>query len=278
MRTPHRHVARAVCLSLALGLGLPGLASAMITNGSFETGDLSGWSRRGDVSVVDGSFGTTPSDGGFQILLSTVNTGVNSGLEPDVSYSGFDARTLNNGFERWMRLPTGVINGILRAGDQPGTEGSAIRQNFTANAGEVLQFDWNFVTDETTINPSYDDFAVVTVREDLGGNTYQDVSTSVLVNQAAALYQGGGSGTPLADETGYSTFQLTLPTTANYVLSVAIFDAQDQLVPSVLLVDNTRLVAPEPDTFVLLVLGLVGLTWFGRRRGLRGMHPAAVTP
>ena len=47
------------------------VTSGSIINGSFGTGDFTGWSTIGDTSVVNSSFGITPSSGQYAAFLST---------------------------------------------------------------------------------------------------------------------------------------------------------------------------------------------------------------
>ncbi len=47
------------------------LTGGTITNGSFETGNFSGWSTIGNTSVVSSSFGISPTAGSYQALLTT---------------------------------------------------------------------------------------------------------------------------------------------------------------------------------------------------------------
>lgn len=42
------------------------------TNGSFETGDFSGWETIGNTSIVDSNFGIDPTEGNSQAYLATV--------------------------------------------------------------------------------------------------------------------------------------------------------------------------------------------------------------
>jgi hypothetical protein len=94
MKTPpfnaHRRPARRALgvrsgLRLAVGIALAGIAMASradITNGSFETGTLAGWTATG-VRAVIGTGGGGPADGLFQAYLDTSPSDTN--LAPQVS-------------------------------------------------------------------------------------------------------------------------------------------------------------------------------------------------
>jgi hypothetical protein len=49
------------------------LTGGTLSNGSFSTGDFTGWSTIGNTSVVSSSFGISPTDGTYQALLSTAS-------------------------------------------------------------------------------------------------------------------------------------------------------------------------------------------------------------
>jgi hypothetical protein len=49
------------------------LTGGSLANGSFESGNFTGWSTIGNTSVVTSSFGILPTDGSYQALLSTAS-------------------------------------------------------------------------------------------------------------------------------------------------------------------------------------------------------------
>ena len=49
------------------------VTSGSIINGSFGTGDFTGWSTIGNTSIVNSSFGIVPSSGQYEALLSTAS-------------------------------------------------------------------------------------------------------------------------------------------------------------------------------------------------------------
>ncbi|MFM6897091.1 MAG: PEP-CTERM sorting domain-containing protein, partial [Microcystis panniformis] len=136
------------------------------------------------------------------------------------------------------------------------TEGSAIKQTFNANAGDVLSFYWNFLTDEDANNIDYNDFAFFTLNNTL--YSLADVQSSFLVNP---------SFSHLAKETGYQLYTIPILVTGDYTLGFGVVDVDktgggDNTINSALLVDNIKLTniakVPEPDTIfgLLLTLGL----------------------
>ncbi len=59
----------AIVLAAALTAAVPATAANLVTNGSFETGDFTGWSQFGDTSFTGVTFGIffqPPTDGAFQ--------------------------------------------------------------------------------------------------------------------------------------------------------------------------------------------------------------------
>jgi hypothetical protein len=234
---------RVLTLTLA-ALFSCGLASrvqaASLTNGGFETGNFSGWSATGAAIVIGkliGPTGITPAQGDKQAVLSTVLT------------SKTDSQ-----LESFLGLGAGTLDGL---GNGNAKEGSAIKQTFTANAGDILSFKWNFLTNEQTpwADARYNDFAFVTL---------------ISVNTLANTYSGFVNApfvSGFSEQTGFQTFSRVLPSAGTYTLGIGVVDVTDTLGASGLLVDDVQLSAtPEPGTMMLLGSGLAGVVFWRRRQ------------
>lgn len=214
------------------------MGNAAILNSSFETGDFSQWEITGQATVEDASFGAEPSEGTYQAVLETLQDTTNISGANLESFLGLSGGSLTN---------SGV------------TEGSAIKQTFVANAGDVLTFQWNFLTDLDPSESNYDDFAFFTLSDRL--NPLADTSNATNTNFF----------TRLAKETGYQSSSYKIMTAGTYVLGFGVVDVGDSTVNSALLVDKIKLSnastsVPEPtSTFSLLALGVLGLSWYLRR-------------
>ncbi len=231
-------------------------AGAVTINSSFESG-TSGWTIVGDVSVVDSTFGVTPTDGTSQLLMTTGGSAVRR------------RRT-----ERAMGLPNRTIqdlfeNQIPNPGESTGsgpTEGSAIQQSFDAEVGDILTFDWNFLTDEFTADPAQPDIFTDFLWGYLEGPSSNQESVLAHVNQQPSPFDPFGSGSTFNDETGYQTFTFTFVEAGTYTLTLGVHDLEDRMNDSGVVFDFFRLIkGPEPNTFLLVAGGLLGLNWYARR-------------
>lgn len=211
--------------ALALLLVPPQIVHAVTLNGSFETGNFDNWATSGQTSVEDSGFGVTPTDGDKQATLQTLQDSTG---------------TTASEIETFLGLSTGTLT------NQGATEGSAITQTITANAGDTLSFSWNFLTDQDP-DPTFNDLAFFTLNSNLTENTNIPNTASFSI---------------LAKETEYQSFSYTISSSGTYTLGFGIVDRGDTTVNSALLVDNVQIQAsavPEPMT----ILGSFAALGFG---------------
>ena len=122
-----------------------------------------------------------------------------------------------------------------------------------AVAGDILSFDWNFLTSQSP-SSSFNDFGLFTL----------DGTASKLGDTFSPTV---GSGTTFIDETGFGTFSFTISATGMHTLGFAVIDVGDQFVNSGLLIDNVQItsaVVPEPNTLTMALsaaLVLLGYCW-----------------
>jgi hypothetical protein len=211
-----------------------------LLNGGFETGDFTGWTTLGETSIETSAFGSGPTQGTSQASLSTAGAAFAGSIIEE--FLGLEIGSLTN-----FGIPLDPFR--LPNGDPfPGgvaTQGSAIRQTFTANAGDILTFDWNFLTNETALFPPLNDFSFVSISslQDLAGAL--DQRFQPVISPMTQLFQ----------ETGFQPFSFTIPTTGTYTLGIGVTDWRDTTKDSVLLVDNVQIASVPEPTSALAVLG-----------------------
>jgi hypothetical protein len=204
---------------------------ARLVNGGFESGDFTGWLTIGETRIETAAFGSGPADGRFQAFLSTAGPVENPG-DPE------GAAVPVSALETFLELPVGSLHDLST---DVIIEGSAIRQTFMANAGDVVSFDWNFLTNESTnlheldapANPELNDHAFVTI-----------VTPSLLAD--TAFWSFSLSQTVLSGETGFRRFSFPIPATGMYMLSIGVVDVGDGGGLSGLLIDNVSLTPVNP--------------------------------
>ncbi len=198
-----------------------------IQNGSFED-DFTDWSILGAATIQGSDFGTPPSDGESNALILNELLAV-----PD------------DEIEEFLELSPGSLE------DLSGSfvaEGSAMKQTFLANAGDVLTFDFNFLTNEFIPDEEFNDFSFVSLSGlDLLADTF-----SPFVDSLTTFFK----------ETGYQSRSYEITKTGTYTLGFGVADAEDFGGLSGLLVDNVKLTArasiPEPTTTLGLFASAFG--------------------
>ena len=178
----------------------------------FETSNFSNWETIGDAKIETSQFGTNPTDGEYQGLITS---GAGSVTDAQI--------------EQDLGLTTGTLDGLS---NKNATEGSAFKlKQITVKAGDVLSFDWNFATNEQTPTNTYNDFAFVSISD---GNIFKLADTqSNFVNSSSTF----------REETGYQSFNYQFTQEGTYTIAVGVMDVTDTLdqYSSALLIDNVML-------------------------------------
>jgi hypothetical protein len=213
--------------------------NATLINGGLETGDFRGWTTLGETSIETSAFGSDPTEGTYQALLSTGGATFSGSIIEE--FLGLEAGSLDNLGNNldFIPFPRGSA-----------TQGSAIRQTFTANAGDTLTFNWNFLTNDAVF-PSFNDFSFVSISS---LSELADTMFPAVISPMTQFFQ----------ETGFQTFSFTIPTTETYTLGIGVTDWRDSTVDSGLFVDNVTLTSvPDPITSVPEPTSVLSVLAFG---------------
>jgi MBG domain len=198
-----------------------GIASAQtFTNGSFETGDFTGWQTSGTPAVLGGPSvvaggAPTPPSGSFQALLNS--TGASGSGAPDIyAFSNsVTAATLNTFLA--TTLP-GNANGAAQ-------DGEAIQQTFSTTNGATITFSYAYESREIPGN-GYDETGYV-----LNG-VFHILADTNTPNQSSANHTEFLTG-----GTVYQTVKLTVGPGVTKLGFVA-YNTGNTSAPSGLFVDN----------------------------------------
>jgi hypothetical protein len=231
-------------------------AGAVTINPGFETGDTSGWTTVGDASVVDSGFGVTPTEGSYQLLMTTGSGSVSPGATETAM--GMPNNSIRQLFRDYVRRP-GQSRGMFPI------EGSAVQQSFdVVAAGDYITFDWNFLTDEFNRNPVETDYYTDFLWGYLEGPGGVEEFVLAHANEGAGNFSTSNS--TFDQETGSHTFTFTFAQAGSYTLTLGVHDVEDAYYDSGGILDGFQLIrGPEPDSFLLVAVGLLGLAWHGRR-------------
>ena len=236
---------------------VPTVAEAATINGGFEDG-FTGWQAVGDYRID--TPGSTSIDGSSQAFLSTAFNEVLVPTQPPQGNAVPAAFVtgLSSSLEGFLGSSTffgdNSLDSIATA--QP-LEGSAIKQTFTAAAGDVVSFSWNFLTNESVgqaarndlTYPAFNDFAFATILSDY---------SSEVLSLADTVSTFSNSSTPFFNETGNRTFSYTVPSTGSYTLGIGVVDVGENTRISGLVVDNVEAVPEASST-----LGTLGVLFLG---------------
>ena len=216
--------------------------SSSIENGGFETGDFRDWNTIGDTSIETDDLGIFPSEGTYQALITN-------------GYSDAGGSVIDSDLEEFLDLAPGSLDNLV---DGDATEGSFIKQTFTVEAGDVVSFDWNFLTNEATPSVDFNDTAFLTVN----GFTFELADTGANFVNADNVDEFG-------EQTGTQNLAFTIANAGTYTIGFGVVDVGDDIVDSGLAIDNVAVqssgssIAPNSSSSSItpsLTLGEDGFT------------------
>ncbi|NEP00240.1 MAG: hypothetical protein F6K58_16485 [Symploca sp. SIO2E9] len=200
-----------------------GSVYAQLPNGGFETGDFSNWETLGRTFIeTTDTYGINPQEGKHQARLDTVYPRPNG---------AYDSGQTGN-FAEILKFIGVEGDHLLSLGNGEVFEGSAVKTSLTALAGDILSFEWNFLSN-TNSQEFFNDFAFVAISDN-----FEELadSFSVLVPSASVFH----------NETGFQSFSYQFPSAGLYTLGIAVVDVGDGAEDSGLLVDGVTISRINP--------------------------------
>jgi hypothetical protein len=204
--------------------------------------NLNTWATWGDVKTE------TP----FQADLST------DGIADDDFNLGESAGTFN-----FSSTPAGTVGFVSPSLDEflgidaslldlggIAYEGSALKQVVAVEAGEILSFEWNFLTNETSfsLDPnigSLNDYAFFLVNDEV--NVLADINDAIVPSSF------------FVSETGNRSFQYRFNRAGSYTIAFGAVDIDDFTVTSALSVSHVTLTPSSDPTSVPETTPILGL-------------------
>lgn len=227
-------------------------AHAQINNPSFEEEpEFADWLTIGDVSRQEVFEGINPPDGNFQSLLTTATIDLlddRPAPEGTYNYSGNNpvSENFSSELEDFLGLTTDSLDAPVNSAFGA-TEGSGIKQTFTAQTGDRVQFGWNFLTNDGAA-PFFGgprDYAFVSIYPvSQGTGDISDVLSNSVNSVGPVLT---ASGTTFARETGYTSYTSEPLDAGEYVIGLGVVDGAGTDLTSALLVDQLQLVPTDSD-------------------------------
>ena len=209
--------------------------AALAANLGFEN-DFDDWETTGLATIEDVSFGSGPTEGESQALVSTAGTNLTPVFIPPILGESLEGQGSGGGF----LFPDSQISDF-GSGLSPTVvyiQGSAIKTTISVDAGETLIFDYNFLTNEDSSLPiSGADLAFFSLDDQLLPLAIFPEIEPNLINSA----------TTFTRETGYQTFRFgPFTSSLDLTLGFGIVDGNDVLGDSGLLIDNIRIESEPP--------------------------------
>ncbi|MGB7444135.1 MAG: hypothetical protein WA919_23970 [Coleofasciculaceae cyanobacterium] len=216
--------ASVVSLSSVIGVFGVSLSSVAIVNGGFETGDFSQWQTLGRTFIeASDTYSFASREGIYYSRLDTVYPQPAPEFNSEIKTGNFPELL------EFMNLGASSLNAL---GNGQVFEGSAIKTVLSAEAGDILSFDWNFLSNARS-QAQFNDFALVTIAGTV--NELADSFSNLVLSESV-----------FRNETGFRRFSYTFTTAGEYSLGVGVVDVGDGTEDAGLLLDRFVLLRPAP--------------------------------
>ena len=217
------------------------ISSSFINNGSFEgdslssdddKGNFNNWRTIGDTKIETKEIGIAPTDGESQALITN-----------GFSHSGGSVE--ESDLSEFLDLTSGSLDALLEGN---ATEGSGIKQSFTAQAGDILEFDYRLLTNEATPSVTFNDSAIFALGTSVGNFVLELGDTS----DPTFSKNNGDDNKPVegySEATDGKTIRIAISEAGRYELGFGIVDLSDSVVDFGILLDDVKLISSGVGLF-----------------------------
>lgn len=214
--------------------------ASSINNGSFEgnapepgedKGTFDNWRTIGDTKIETKEIGIAPTDGESQALITN-----------GFSHSGGSVE--ESDLSEFLGLSSGSLDILL---DGNATEGSGIKQIFNAQGGDVIEFDYTFLTNEATPTTTFNDSAFFTLGKSSDDSSVGKFAIEIADTSDPTFSDKSVKGYSEATDT--KTIKVAISEAGTYELGFGIVDLSDKIVDSAILVDDVKLISTGVGPF-----------------------------
>ncbi|MEL6460374.1 MAG: hypothetical protein AAFQ91_19315 [Cyanobacteria bacterium J06621_15] len=212
-----------------------------INNGSFEgnpfnpneenQGTFDNWRTIGDTGIETKDIGIAPTDAESQALITN-------------GFSDSGGSVEESDLSEFLGLTSGSLDTLL---DGNATEGSGIKQEFTAQAGDILEFDYTLLTNEATPTQTFNDSAFFSLGKSSNDSPVGKFALEIADTSDPTFSDKSVEGYSEATDT--KTIKIAISEAGTYELGFGIVDLSDTIVDSGILVDDVKLISTGVGPF-----------------------------